>query len=366
MSDENSNFQGWSILEATRRVPHLRDHLANGRFLAWGRLGNPHQPFAPIPPAGWSGKIKLSKSSTSKKPHAVRDGESIFNLRVFPVLLAPNVVEHLGHFSLKDAFSHFVIGDPEVQHLGNIASAKVPKFRDLYREGMCYCGYYWPLNTESLFSLGEPDLVAQKYFGYCSTVETDLAQRALRNRYEAMLRLLRSRQLMAEGDPTRPNDPQQIRSTIWESPTYYFDSRTGDVLEGQEWGDGEVEIFRSDDGRENYVVRWRAVLLGPAAGRVEQVHKAVTTSKNRKITPTEKFDCCFEFLKMRMKESTAVKQKSKKLVWLDARDHCKANVSWPMFKDAWAKAKAEVPKAAPIWGKAGRPKKISSKIIGPN
>jgi HB1, ASXL, restriction endonuclease HTH domain len=40
--------------------------------------------------------------------------------------------------------------------------------------------------------------------------------------------------------------------------------------------------------------------------------------------------------------------------------------SWPMFKDAWAKAKAEVPKAAPIWGKAGRPKKIRSKIIGPN
>jgi len=127
-----------------------------------------------------------------------------------------------------------------------------------------------------------------------------------------MVNLLRSRRLVAEGDPVRPNDPQQIRSTIWESPAYYFDSRTGDVLEERDWGDEEVEIFRFDDGRENYVARWRAVLIGPEAGRVEQVNEnkvEFSTSKTRKMTPTEKFECCFEFLKTRMKKVPILGQK---------------------------------------------------------
>jgi hypothetical protein len=369
MSDKISNFQGWSIVEAARRVPHLREHLSNGQLLAWGRLGNAGAAFAPIPVSKWAGKVTLAKTTVSRKPHAICDDESIFNLSVFPVLLAPNLVEHLGYVSLKAIFGRFVIGDPEVQYLGGIASAKVPDFLSLYREGRVEGNHYWPVRFEELCWLGEPDEISQKYMGYRSTPETDLAQRALRNRYEAMLNLLRSRHLVAEGDPTRPNDPQQIRSTIWESPTYYFDSRTGDLLEERDWGDEEVEIFRFDDGRENYVVRWRAVLLGPGAGRVEQVHEnkiELTTSKSRKMTPKEKFECCFEFLKTQMKLSPDFRPKTKRLFWLDAREHCKAKISWPMFKDVWAKAKGVVPEAAPIWEKAGRSRKIRSKIIGPN
>lgn len=363
MSDETSDFQGWSVLEASRRVPNLQDHLANGRLLAWGNLGNPSQ-FAPIPPSSWNGKMIKLSASTSRKPQAVPGGESLFNVRVFPVLLAPNVVEHLGYFSLKDAFSRFVIGDPEVQYLGNIASVKVPQFLDLYREGIGHCGYYWPLTAKNLFSIGEPDPVAEKYFGYCSTVETDLAQRALRNRYEAMLNLLRSRRLIAEGDPARPNAPQQILSTIWDSPTFHFDSRTGDILEDRDWGDEEAETFRFDDGRQNYVVRWRAVLLRPPAERVDQVREdkaELTTSERRKMTPTEKFECCFEFLRMEMELSPNFRPKTKKLFWLDARDHCRTKVSWPMFKNAWAKAKGAVPAAAPAWERAGRTRKSGQK-----
>jgi hypothetical protein len=361
--DNISDFQGWSILEAVRRVPHLREHLSNGQLLAWGRLGSVGAAFAPIPISKWAGKVTFAKTAASKKPHAICDGESFFNVSVFPVLLAPNVVEHLGHVSLKAIFSRFVIGDPEVQYLGGVASAKVPDFLSLYREGQIEANHYWPVRFEELCWLGEPEEIAQKYTGYRSTPETDLAQKALRNRYEAMLNLLRSRHLAAEGDPVRRNDPQQIRSTIWESPTYYFDSRTGDLLEERDWGDEEVETFRFDDGRENYVVRWRAVLLGPMAGPTEQVVEkkvALSTSKSRKMTPTEKSECCVEFLKTQMKLNP-LKPKAKALIWLDARQHCRANISWPMFKDAWATAKRVVPEAASNWEKSGRPRKSGQK-----
>jgi hypothetical protein len=364
MSNEMSDFQGWPIAEATRRVPGLQHHLANGRLLGWGRPGNPNHAAAPIPASSWSGKIELSKFLTSNKPDAICDEKSFFDVSVFPVLLAPNAIEHLGFLSLKDVFSRFVIGDPEVQYLGNIACAAVPQFLAIYREGRCYSGYYWPLNMEGLLSLGETDPQAEEYFGYCSTVETELAQRALRNRYQALLNLLCSRRLLAEGDPVRPNDPQQILSSIWASPSYYFDSRTGDILEERNWGDEEVETFRFDDGRENYLVRWRAVLIGPGAGRVEQVNEAKTeqrgSKKRGKLTPTEKSECCVEFLKTQMKLNP-LKPKAKALVCLDARQHCRANISWPMFKDAWATAKDAVPEAALNWEKSGRPKKSGQK-----
>jgi hypothetical protein len=94
--------------------------------------------------------------------------------------------------------------------------------------------------------------------------------------------LLRSRRLLAEGDPVRPNDPQQILSSIWASPSYYFDSRSGNILEERNWGDEEVQTFRSDDGRENYLVRWRAVLIGPGSGRVEQINEAKAEQRRPK------------------------------------------------------------------------------------
>jgi hypothetical protein len=62
-----------------------------------------------------------------------------------------------------------------------------------------------------------------------------------------------------------------------------------------------------------------------------------------------------------MKESAEIKPKAKELFWLDARDHCKTNISWPMFEDAWARAKGVVPEAAAIWDKPGRPRKSSQK-----
>jgi len=165
MSDKISNFQGWSIVEASRRVPHLREHLSNGQLLAWGRLGNAGAAFAPIPVSKWAGKVTLAKTTVSRKPHAICDDESIFNLSVFPVLLAPNLVEHLGYVSLKAIFGRFVIGDPEVQYLGGIASAKVPGFLSLYREGHVESNHYWPVRFEELCWLGEPDEISQKYMG---------------------------------------------------------------------------------------------------------------------------------------------------------------------------------------------------------
>ena len=93
-------------------------------------------------------------------------GHQVRGWQVFPVLLAPNVVEHLGHVALKATFSRFVIGDPEVQYLGGVASAKVPSFLSLYREGHVEGNHYWPVRFEELWWLGEPEEIAQKYMGY--------------------------------------------------------------------------------------------------------------------------------------------------------------------------------------------------------
>ena len=308
-------------------MPNLKQHLSTGKLLAWARLGKADAQFVPIAPSKWTGVVKFAKSAGSKEPQVTCGALPLFSAEVFPVLLAPNVIEHLGYISLKAVFNDFVIGDPEVQHLGSSAIEKAPKLAELYRGGR----RYWPLDAEELRSIGEPDEFAEQWLRhYVSTSETDLAQRALRSRYLAMLNLLRSRCFVAQGDPVRPNDPQEILSSIWESPTYSFDSHSGDVVQDRDWGDEEVEVFRFGDGRENYVTRWRAVLIRPANSSVND-HKAdetlaSSTKRKGKMTTEEKFESCLEFLKMRMSESPKIRPKAKRLVWLDARKHCSTNI----------------------------------------
>jgi hypothetical protein len=79
------------------------------------------------------------------------------------------------------------------------------------------------------------------------------------------------------------------------------------------------------------------------------------------MTTEEKFESCLEFLKMRMSESPEIRPKAKRLVWLDARENCSANISWPTFLNAWAAAKLAVPQAADAWSRAGAPQKSGQK-----
>jgi hypothetical protein len=93
MLAEGSDFDGWTLDEARTRIPDLLTHLSKGRLLAWERLGDPSSELRPVPVASWT---DISFPKRSRKGEAVCSDQPVFDLRILPVLEAPNVVDHLG------------------------------------------------------------------------------------------------------------------------------------------------------------------------------------------------------------------------------------------------------------------------------
>ena len=63
-------------------------------------------------------------------------GIEIFNVRVFPVLRAPNAAGYLNGLSLADAFRRYVLDDPEVVALGKRVVKTTKRHADVFRDGM--------------------------------------------------------------------------------------------------------------------------------------------------------------------------------------------------------------------------------------
>src|SRR5262249_25891384 len=147
----------------------------------------------------------------------------------------------------------FVVGDPEVQYLAEGAVSRAPELREIYQPSAKNDRPFWPLDPDELEDIGEPTDPLERYFSdQVSTPETIEAQIAVRRRYQAMIAALRCGDFVAFGDPVRGGDSQEILSTLWGAQGYYLDRRTGDVLQGRDWGDVEFETPPTMDGREHY------------------------------------------------------------------------------------------------------------------
>jgi hypothetical protein len=285
------------------------------------------------------------------------DGRPVFDLRIFPVLEAPNLASYLGHLPLKDAFNRFVIGDPEVQLTAELAIVDWPELRSLYRDVDRSTYWLWPLDPDEVTDIGEFDPIQPYITGRVHTPATDRAQALLRKRYKAMINALQTGLLLAVGDPVRSSDKQEILTTIWGGPGYYFDRRTGDLLQDRDWGDQPFETTPMSDGRENYQLRWRAVLL-----RSPPVHNSSQTGKPSKSTQQknkfeERYEGCLDFLCRLMRATPHLRPKRKQLIFRDAKVACGENLGWDIFCAAWEAAKRAVPDAADAWSRAGAPKK---------
>ncbi len=78
------------------------------------------------------------------KADAICGGQPVFDLKIFPVLEAPNAVEHLGHIPLSDLLDRFVIGCPEVQYASYCAIEQLPALRRVYTPTEEHRICYWP------------------------------------------------------------------------------------------------------------------------------------------------------------------------------------------------------------------------------
>jgi hypothetical protein len=253
------DFKGWTLEEAVRRVGDPFRWAVEQRLIVLGRNGSPHADFSYFPLADLLDEFRFNPVAVKGEAEANCAGTSVFDIRVYPVLKAPNLERVLHDIPLKTAFELYIIGDPEVERLGANAVFEYKKLASVYFAGDDQLRF-WPLDSGRLLEVGELD-DHSKFFHYHPTPGTHAASLALRDRLDALLGLLRHNVYRVEGEPFREAEPRIIPTSHWLCPALWLDLQTGDVVSEREWAENEVDCYRFDDGRENYTVRWRATML---------------------------------------------------------------------------------------------------------
>jgi hypothetical protein len=144
----------YDAAEAAQREVYycLRELLSAGQLTAFGRPGDLSAKPIPIEPDQWASLSEFDFGD-SLVADGARKTQVLFSaVQVFPVLKSPDAARLLSHLRFDEVFKRFVIDDPEVRSLAELAIASQPESEGLFHEGMHspVSGEFWPVHYEKL------------------------------------------------------------------------------------------------------------------------------------------------------------------------------------------------------------------------
>ena len=251
------SFPGWTIAEALERTSDpglsddvgesdseitseqmraLRERLGKADLVLTGSFSAPTALPSPIEPRDliafdWSGVPSSS---------LIGDIE-IFNVRVFPVLNAPNAGTYLDGLSLTEVFRRFVLDDPEVIVLAKLLSRTDKGEAAVFADGQAPGGiidYHWPIDatiasleykftSTSLIIIGNPDPPTPPLISRVSEV--------LALRLGGLRHILESGTVSAFGTFVQTGLEVPIARFQWGRTDISIDVKNGDLCEGQDY-----------------------------------------------------------------------------------------------------------------------------------
>lgn len=256
----SSHFTGWPLAEAVKRTtgsspdnksPRFSTMVERGQVVAFGRRRT-QSDREWIPADTWN--LLINRNFKTSRASGANAKEKAFrDILIYPILHAPNAIDFLDGMPLKDAFSQFVLHDPEVLFLGRKAIKANPDLKRVYLEGWCYprgCRE-WPLAfAQGSLAGGRAQNSPIGYLADPMPHKVQQAADVVCIRYSALLALLRHKKLEAIGDSVRSRGSDRILSSIWSHRSYYLDVQNGDLIQ-----------TKGVDTADMWVKRWRAVIL---------------------------------------------------------------------------------------------------------
>src|SRR5262249_30099559 len=100
----------------------FRRYLLGGRLVAWGRSASLSAELRSIPSSAWT-ELHFESFRQSIVTEATAARAQIFDVRIYPVVEAPDAVEYLHGKTMVEAFEQFVFGDPQRSRLRKRALA---------------------------------------------------------------------------------------------------------------------------------------------------------------------------------------------------------------------------------------------------
>jgi hypothetical protein len=92
---------------------HLTDLLQAGRMISTGNPDSSLSPSFILSPSAWK-YLKLTDLKGSVVTEQSKTKRQIFDVRIFPVLEAPNAIDLLAGRTLSNVFQAFIVEDPQV------------------------------------------------------------------------------------------------------------------------------------------------------------------------------------------------------------------------------------------------------------
>jgi hypothetical protein len=236
---------------------NCQEGLKSGQLLAYSRDGNALDLSRIIERDYWARIETIDWANSS----AVLDGDrgpTVFDIRVFPPLLAPCRVDLLAGQPLAKVFNDFVLNDIEVHVLASQAIVEAPEWQRVFVEGL-YTPYGlegWPLAPSPYLPhfISHPDPNKRLPFDHphSQPIEVVVAAEALKQRYQALISMLEAELIHAEALNYRSGSREGILRAIWSHEGFYLDGRTGDILQQND---------RSEGRYDDYIKRYVGVVL---------------------------------------------------------------------------------------------------------
>jgi hypothetical protein len=337
-------------------------HLTQERLTAIGSRGNGSEPPTPIHSAAWQGLIFKhgQKSVVEERGSKTR----IFNVRVFPVLHAPDVHVRLVGCSVSDVFRRFVIEDPELVLLGKRVSAADERHVPVFQEGY-YPGwgndFKWPLELTA-------GGLANQFMALPIIISSDPAPRAseaihnasrvIVDRWQALRRVLISGEVIVRGTFVATGIVETIDPFQWPRRGLWIEVQNGD-------------LFEEKNGIP--VLQWSGLVLVapfhvkplvydgilPATTEQQRASTRSTKAVARVETSIASSEACRTWLVGIMRASPDERTESKQSIWNKAREKWGGSLSQRSFFAAWAEAIRIT--GAIAWSVAGAPVKSPRK-----
>jgi hypothetical protein len=344
-------MDGWSFSEAKQRCgkANPKELLIEGRLAAACRGGGRDGELVPIPKSAWA-KLNVDEDRPELLHH--ENGAVFHDLRVFPVLHAPNAAYLLHDQSLADVFMSFVVRDPEVSVLGELVVAQ-RGHPAIFAEGMApgpIVDYHWAIykNGEELAS----DFVRRAIFILEDPIPQPSAAiiavaEVLAVRIAALRTLLASGRMNALGTHWSTGTLGPIHRMQWLRANQAIEVQNGDLCEYQ---------------NPKYIPMWTGIVLERGINETgrpgvfdELLQQYERKDRGRQTVRAEGH--CKTWLAQIMRSHPQGRLKPKAALFLEAEQ--KWSISRRAFERAWGVASVET--GAVAWTKGGRTKTSAPK-----
>lgn len=334
----------------------FRGKLLAGNLAAKASRGGASVASTDIEPHSWSG-VRFLSFEKSIAVERMGDKAKLFNVRIFPPIHAGNATTRLNGLSLSEAFSQFILADPEVIAAGRRVTLKEPRqdYIAVFNTGRApgpTIKFVWSLDSPPrdlafnfvrrlAYFVDDPIPVPSHDIVAASTI--------LMDRLSALKKLLVSGRIVARGTFAASGQIVLIDRLQWAREGILIDVRNSDVLRYEQ---------------NHLAPLWTGVVLElPIHNEMLNVipipppiaHPPRRRSVKRVETTTIAVKECKAWLIEHMKRSPDRRTKTKANWFAEAKTKWPHGLSERAFEKIWSDAISEA--HAPAWSAAGAPKK---------